>query len=270
MKYARHPEKFSNPDPILQHQWLDLKEVLCDNEFMVGYKIMIGQPVTLASVWNVMTTAHTDTSNIWSHIFGMVWLACVGFKSPFPVCLAAFAPSLCYFLSSVYHIFRNYSRRLFDICLCLDVMAIAIQISGFFVTGSYLFFRKTQPRLAENYVIGAFCLLLVTVIAIPFILKWKLYWLRTLVLACETVVCVPLVIHKYCLDGMDEVSVRYLILQGMCLAFGGAGIAVRSAHIPERFFPRTILQYIFHSHFWFHILTVCSSRWGVAAVAALE
>jgi predicted membrane channel-forming protein YqfA (hemolysin III family) len=270
MKYSRHPQKFDNPDPELQKQWLELKDVLCDNEFMIGYKIMIGQPVNMKTIWHVITTVHTDTSNIWSHLIAMILFTYLGLIYPFPVCIAAYAPALTFAISSVYHVIRNYSRRLYDILLCLDVSSIGIQICGFLVTGSYSFFWETRRRVAIAYLAVGLSAHALTILSMPFILRRKLYWVRTFVLSLETMVCLPIVVHKYWLDGIDDKFFGYVWWQFLCVLLAGMGILVRSAHVPERFFPRTIFQLIFHSHVLFHILTALSAYCGVIAVAVLQ
>jgi predicted membrane channel-forming protein YqfA (hemolysin III family) len=255
MKYGRHPQKFDNPEPNLQQQWLDLKEVLCDNEYMMGYKIMVGQPITPRTVLNILTTVHTDTTNIWTHIIGAIFLFHCGATSVFPVSIVAISAAVTCCLSAFYHTFRNYSRKLFDICLCLDVSSIGIQVFGSFFADVIILFGPSHPATARRFAIFGVVLCTVTLASIPFILRRKLYWVRTFVFTCESLLGVPVFAQKYLLDGLNEKMISAITWRALCLTIGAVAISVRSAHVPERFFPKTVFQYVFHSHCFFHILS---------------
>jgi adiponectin receptor len=268
MKYDRHPQKFDNPDPILQQEWLQLKEVLCDNEYMIGYKIMIGQPVNFTTVFNILTTLHTDTTNIWSHFIGAIVFFYIGFILPFPVPIVCFCSGTVCFLSSLYHIFRNYSRKLYDIFLCLDVSSIGIQLFGGYFVDLITLFGPSHPTIAWRFAIFGGILCVVTLASVPFILMRKLYWVRTFVLSCESVLCLPVFTQKYLVDGFDQRMGRVVGWRMLALMAAGMGMAVRSAHIPERFCPRTVFQSLFHSHCVFHLLALGSAAFSV--VSAIE
>ena len=255
MKYARHPQKFDNPDPELQRQWLDLKEVLCDNEYMMGYKIMIGQPVNLRTIWNVMTTIHTDTSNIWSHVaffLYFVWKAFLARDDSSTVMMYMLCGGT--FLGSVvYHILRNYSRRLFDICLFFDVSGIGIQVFMYLFTDSRAWFKDKRPDWYKMYQVLYTVLLIIFLTSMPVILRKKLYWLRTIELGCLVAIAIPPFCRKLYIDGWDDRTTEFLIKRALSVFFQFLGLVIRSAHYPERLFPRTIWQLVFHSHFWFHV-----------------
>jgi predicted membrane channel-forming protein YqfA (hemolysin III family) len=268
MKYGRHPQKFDNPDPALQQEWLNLKEVLCDNEYMIGYKIMVGQPVTPNTVFNILTTLHTDTTNIWTHLIGAIALSYTGLIFPFPVCIVSFSSSATCFLSAIYHTFRNYSRKLYDVCLCLDVSSIGIEIFGAFFTDLINLFGTSHPTIAWRFATAGAALCVATLAGIPFILRWKLYWLRTFVYACESALCIPVFAQKYLVDGFDERMSRVIGWRVLALVTAGMGVAVRSAHIPERFLPRTVFQSLFHSHCFFHLIALVSVTFSILSAQA--
>jgi adiponectin receptor len=265
--YGRHPQKFDNPDPELQKQWLELKEVLCDNEYMIGYKIMIGRPISFASVFDVLTTVHTDTSNIWSHLLGFLVCFYIGFGAPLPVAITALCSALTYAFSTTYHIFRNFSRAFYDICLFFDVSAIAVQVFGFLFSDLSVFF-PTRPEVAGVYYIVLTVLFVVSVGAFPFILKYKVYWVRTLLLLVDSTLFLPILLHKIYYDGFTDQILQFIPRRALCLVSAVSGIVIRSAHVPERFFPRTIWQTVFHSHFIFHMLSVIASLFGVWSAQA--
>lgn len=252
MKYARHPQKFDNPDPELQRQWLELKEVLCDNEYMIGYKIMVGQPVNLRTIWNVITTAHTDTTNIWSHIIFAVYFAIKAIGKDSSTALLYLLCGLTFLGSVVYHILRNYSRRLFDICLFFDVSGIGIQVFTYLFLDSRSWFKEKHPEVYRMYQIIYTILLLVFLTTMPVILRKKLYSLRTIELGLLVCSAIPPFCHKLYFDGWDEKTNEFAVLRVLSVFFQFMGLVIRSAHYPERLFPHTIWQYYFHSHLWFH------------------
>ncbi|OHS96045.1 hemolysin-III related family protein [Tritrichomonas foetus] len=265
LKYSNHPQKFDNPDPKLQKEWEDLKEVLCDNEYMMGYKIMVGQKINFSTVWNILTTKHTDTSNIYSHlIFGFFFTyRAFAFNSKFELILVNLLCALTFFMSAFYHTFRNYSRRWYDLCLTLDVSGIGIQIFAYLITDTINFFKDDHPDLMRNYLIFFCILFVVSLVSVPFILKYKLYFWRTFMFTIISMLCIPLIMHHIWLcNGIDEKLRRFLPLRAAIFFWQGVGLCFRSSHIPERFFPRTIFQYVFHSHFWFHIAGSVGSYFG--------
>jgi adiponectin receptor len=270
MKYSRHPEKFANPDPELQRQWLELKDVLCDNEHMVGYKIMVGQPVTIGTVWNILTTLHTDTTNIWSHLIGLAIFLIWGILTRFPVNVCAFCGAMTCLMSASYHTFRNYSRRLYDMCLIFDVLSINLQLWGFFIGDVAAYFLETRPGLFWGYM-GLMCAVCgPTIMAVPYLLRHKLYSIRTCLFTCEAALDFPLLLHRWLLDGADDRLRAHVRWKLGSLALAGLGLCFRSSHVPERFLPRTIFQRLFHSHFVFHILSVMSTCVVVRSIGILQ
>jgi predicted membrane channel-forming protein YqfA (hemolysin III family) len=268
MKYLSHPQKFDNPDPLLQQQWLDLKEVLCDNPHMIGYIIMIGQSINPRTVLHILTTIHTDTANIWTHIVGAIFFFSCASLSLFPISIIAVGAALTCCLSAIYHTLRNYSRKMYDICLCLDVSSIAIQIFATLLADVINLFGKDHVGIARLDTVLVVVMAVVTIAGVPIVLKRKLYWVRTFVFSCESVLCIPLFVQKYLIDGFDERWGRVIGWRVLCLATAGLGIAVRSAHVPERFFPRSVFQSLLHSHCIFHLLSIVSSYFSVLSAEA--
>ena len=261
-KYSKHPQKFNNPDPKLQKEWEELKEVLCDNEYMINYKIMIGQPINISTVWNILSTKHTDTTNIYSHLFFAIFflIRCFFVEKKF-IIVNSFC-FLTYFLSATYHTFRNYSRKLYDICLIFDVSGIAIQIFGFLIMDSICFFQDSRPDLMKNYLIFFCTLFIIVLIAIPIILHYKIYCLRTFLFTLISLLCFPQVYHYYHYNGLNDLLKQYLPYRTLVFIWQGIGLCFRSSHVPERFLPGTIFQYFWHSHFWFHIFATFGSYYG--------
>lgn len=263
MKYSKHPQKFNNPDPQLQKQWEDLKDVLCDNEYMMGYKIMIGRPINLKTIWEILSTVNTDTPNIWSHIFFgffFVWQAIGESKRLVFVNLLC---ALTYFMSAVYHTFRNYSRRLYDILLSLDVSSINIQIFSLMFSDIFAMFYDAEPELTKKIAIIYAIVFIVSTGAVPIILAKKLYWVRTCMFCMMCTITIPVVYWKLSITGFDDQMKKFLVLRSATFGTQIIGLCFRSGHIPERWFPRTIWQTVFHSHFWFHTIAGVGSMFGV-------
>jgi predicted membrane channel-forming protein YqfA (hemolysin III family) len=237
---------------------------------MMGYKIMVGQRVTVRTVLDILTTVHTDTTNIWSHIIGALGFFYWSLLSPFPVAVGCGFASLTCLASASYHTFRNYSRRHYDIFLVLDVSAIQLQMVCYVATDAYGFFAATDMRLVHFYATVA-CLLAAIIIAIvPFLLRRKLYWIRTCLFVCETFLwVVPLAGHKSAIDAAGKRIAPYIRSKIAAMFWGGLGLVVRSSHVPERFCPRTVFQYVFHSHFIFHVLMGIGSVSATWAIQAL-
>lgn len=262
LKYSKHPQKFESTDPKLQKEWEDLKEVLCDNEYMIRYKIMVGQPINFSTVWNILSTIHTDTSNIYSHLIAGVFFVYRSINKDFRFALVHLLCALTFFMSSFYHTFRNYSRKLYDIMLVLDVNGINIQIFAYLFTDTMNFFGNLRPDLMKNYLILFGFLLFISMISVPFILHYKIYWLRTFTFIVFSFLCLPLVYHCYLISGLTDQLRAFIPIRLAVFFWQGLGLIFRSSHIPERFFPHTIFQYIFHSHFWFHICGAIGSYFG--------
>lgn len=269
LKYSRHPQKFENPDPKLQKEWEDLKEVLCDNEYMMGYKIMVGQPISIPTIWNIITTVHTDTSNIYSHLlFGFFFL----FRAYGQINRLVFMNCMCaltFFMSAFYHTFRNYSRKMYNMCLCFDVSAIGIQIFTFNLVDIVTYFEESRPDLLKIYMMILASFFIITMVSMPFILHYKIYWLRTFLYIILATTCFPLAFHAYIVNGMTEKMKSMIYLRLMTFFFQGVGLCFRSSHIPERFAQGTIFQYVLHSHFWFHIFGSIGSYYGCLSSEAL-
>ena len=259
LKYSKHPQTFENPDPELQKQWEELKEVLCDNEHMKYYKIMIGQPINFQTVFNVMTSPSTDLTNIWSHLlFGIFFiLRSLKFKGRF--FWLNLITAYTYLMSACYHIFRNYSRLLYDIFLSFDVSSIAIQIFSYNIVDSISFFNKKRNDLKKKYLIGFITSTIITLISIPVILYYKFYTFRTILLSSVATVGYILIYHGYLINGFNDSVKNLLRNRIISYALQGVGIFFRASHVPERFLPDTVFQEFFHSHFWFHIAAAIGS-----------
>ena len=259
LKYSNHPQTFESSDPNLQEQWESLKEVLCDNEHMKYYKIMIGQPINFATVFNVMTTPSTDLSNIWSHLLFFFFFIKRAFRFSdrffWLNCVTAYT----YLMSACYHIFRNYNRRLYDIFLCCDVSSIAIQIYAYNIVDSISFFSKKKKNLKIMYIAGLLISELFILLSIPIILRYKLYTFRTVLFSLVATFGFLLIYHGYRVNGYSESFKKLIINRVISYALQGLGIFFRGSHIPERFFQDTVFQEFFHSHFFFHIAAAIGS-----------
>lgn len=270
LKYRNHPQKFDNPDPELQKQWEDLKEVLCDNEYMIRYKIMVGQPINFSTVCNILTTVHTDTSNIYSHLIAGIFFIIRSIGLEFRFALVNLLCALTFFMSVFYHTFRNYSRKLYDITLVLDVDGINIQIFAYLFTDTVSFFGDSQSEIMKKYLFFYSLLFVISIIAVPFILHYKIYWLRTFIFIIISFLCLPQIYHNYLINGCTDKLRHFISLRLIVFFWQGLGLIFRSSHIPERFLPHTIFQYIFHSHFWFHACGAIGSYFGCLSCQAYE
>jgi predicted membrane channel-forming protein YqfA (hemolysin III family) len=208
--------------------------------------------------------------NIWSHVIGGILLLYWGFLSSFPVSLVFFTAALTCFLSATYHTLRNYSRRMYDICLTLDVASIGIQIFGAYFADLFPLFWESRPTAGWFFLISGILLCTGTIVSMPFLLRRKLYWIRTFIYSIESVLCIPVFTTKWLLDGFEENMVRVIQWRAACIAAAGLGIAVRSAHLPERFCQGTVFQSLLHSHFFFHLLSLASSYFSILSAKAFD
>lgn len=269
MKYSRHPQKFDCKDPELQRQWEDLKEVLCDNEHMKYYKIMVGQKINLKTIFNVWTTPSNDLSNIWSHfLFGIFFIVrAFNFEGRFFWLNAITAYT--YFMSSMYHTFRTYSRKLYNIFLVFDVLGIAIQISTYNIVDTISLMGTKRPDLEKLYLIVYISILVLNFISIPIILHYKKYTVRTILFCVVATSGFVLMYNGYLVNGVSEEFKALFYNRLITFAYQGVGIFFRGSHIPERWLPNTIWQEYFHSHFWFHIVASIGSIYACRSSEAL-
>ena len=260
-KYSKHPQKFDNPDPELQRQWEDLKEVLCDNEHMKYYKIMIGRNVNISSILEVMTTGSTDLTNIWSHLLFGIYFLFASFHRRGRFFWLFIITSYTYFMSACYHIFRNYSRTLYDIFLCFDVSSIGIQIFSYNIVDTISFFSKRRPDLKKIYLTIFISFLIITTASIPIILHYKFYTFRTVLFSFVATIGFGLIYHGYKVQLTQGQSTLLSMIYYRIISYllQGVGIFFRGSHIPERYLPDTVFQEYFHSHFWFHIAAAIGS-----------
>jgi len=268
-KYCLHPQKFHNPDATLQKEWENLKEVLCDNEYMKNYKIMVGQKIGIKSMANVWTSIHADTSNIYSHFFFALLFFWVAFKKEGSIFWLYLAAGSTFIISAIYHTIRNYSRKIYDIALNLDVSSIGIQVFMFNFVDCINLFKDTRPDITRNYLIGFGALFTICLSSIPIILKHKLYALRTTVFCLMASLGFPLIIHGSFYYADSSKLHKMIFLRVFVFLFCGIGLGFRSSHIPERFHPDTIFQSFFHSHFIFHVLVSIGSFCGCLSSEAL-
>ncbi|EAX94520.1 hemolysin-III related family protein [Trichomonas vaginalis G3] len=268
-KYRYHPEKFDSKDPVLQEQWEDLKDVLCDNEYMTKYKIMIGKPINLKTIIEIWTSKSTDLSNIWSHFLAGVFFIIRGWSFDGRLFTLHLLAAYTYIMSAMYHTFRNYNRKMYDIMLNFDVSGIAIQIFSYDFVDTIAFFHGKRDDLMYIYC-AVFAILSVIVIgAVPIILSRKLYTLRTVLFSLCAFTCFPLFAHGIKIYGWNEKSQNMLILRIATIALEGVGIFFRASKVPERFTQGNIFQWCLHSHFWFHIAGAIGSYVGCLSAEAM-
>jgi hypothetical protein len=107
-----------------------------------------------------------------------------------------------------------------------------------------------------------------TIASVPFLLRHKLYWIRPFVYSVESVLCIPVFATKWLLDGFEDGMVRVIEWRATCITTSGLGIAVRSAHVPERFCQGTVFQSVLHTHFLFHRLSLGGSYFSILSAEA--
>ena len=259
LKYGRHPQKFDSKDPELQKQWEELKEVLCDNEHMKYYKILIGQPINIKTIFSVWFTPNTDVTNVWSHFFFAVLFIVRSFTKEGRFFWLNLVTAYTFLMSGLYHTFRNYSRRLYDIFLCFDVSSIGIQIFSYNIVDTISFFSGKRDDLERMYLIFFITFDIITIISIPFILKYKLYTFRTILFSFVATIGFGLIYHGFTIN--NNTTILYDMLKNRVISYAlqGVGIFFRASHIPERWLPDTVFQEFFHSHFWFHVTAATGS-----------
>lgn len=259
-KYANHPQKFETTNPDDEKEWKKLKEVLCDNEYMTHYKIMVGKPVNIKTIFDVLTTLHTDTTNIYSHLIAAIVFFWRSYRSK--RCIVNCLCGITFLISAIYHTLRNFSRRLYDITLIMDVNGIAIQIFAYLFNDAFVLFNDFRKDLMYIYFLVYTVIFLIFIISIPFILKNKIYWLRTFLCTVISFLCFQIMYHAYSLFGCDESLIRIVKLRVITFICQGIGLCFRSSHFPERISKIPLFSYIFHSHFFFHIVASIGSYYG--------
>jgi len=163
---------------------------------------------------------------------------------------------ICFSASSAYHTYRSHSISMYKIFLLFDVGSIAIQIGGSVLLIAY-FEMSCDSSLRHKWISGLLGLFLIIVVTVPYLIRHRLYNIRTFLLTVFALSGLAAHFHRLALKGLvysptDSFIFRHLIVTYAC---PGIGLVIRRTKIPELFFPGKF-DIWFSSHQIFHTLTL--------------
>jgi len=236
-----------------------------DNPFLLsGYRAMPSNSISAS--FKSMFELHNETLNIWTHAIACVVFIYWMWDNYWQMLTAGqplmdrivfltylFCVSTCFFISTFYHTFRNYSVNAYANWLISDINGVGLYVLGCDLLVCYFRFA-CNPALRWSYMGLAVTLYLSMAIAMPFIVHRKLFNLRTILFGILTLVGLVAHIHADILQGVDLPETRRrndaLFWVPICVI---GSMIIRNAKFPERFFPRKF-DIFFASHQWFHVL----------------
>ena len=145
----------------------DLPEWAKDNEY-----ILSGWRPETKSYWQCLKSlsyVHNETGNIFTHFFAALWMILLGSwwsiyakgqynenSSDDGIIFFLFflGGTICFLLSTSYHLFRNHSQVTHSVCLKLDFLGILVVTAGCFPPGLWYTFpcasrQSCSPRSAK-------------------------------------------------------------------------------------------------------------------------
>ncbi|KAL7076309.1 hypothetical protein ACQ4LE_004212 [Meloidogyne hapla] len=243
---------------------------LQDNEFLhSGHRPQLG---TFSSCFKSIFSLHTETGNIWTHIYG-----CVAFTGAFvwllsrptnviswpdKLIFSAFfvGAILCMGLSFSFHTVQCHSENVGRLFSKLDYSGISLLIIGSFVP--WIYYAFYCRAFAMSFYIGMIVVLGIAAVVVSLWDKFaqpKFRPLRGGVFLAMGLSSVVPALHLALTDGFkwmfDYASFHWLLLMG-CLYILGA--AVYMARFPERCCPGKC-DIICHSHQLFHIFVILAA-----------
>jgi adiponectin receptor len=218
---------------------------------------------------------HNDTMNIWTHLAGAAWSICAIYDVLFSsttyngvfydkavFCTFLFFTFMCFLASAAYHVYRSHSVAMYKLFLVFDVGSIAIQIYGSVQLIAY-FEMSCHSSLRIKWMLGLAGLFVVSVGSVPYLLRHRLYNIRTLLLTIFALSGFVSHFHRLYLNGMHYTAKDWFIFKHLIMTyvFPGLGLVLRRTKIPELFFPGKFDIWL-SSHQIFHVLVIMGP-WSV-------
>lgn len=254
---------------------------LRDNEFLVSHHRPPMHSIT--SCMKTIFRMHTQTWNIWTHLFGFILFAVLTVSvfvfrdsithlfeetvtiSDLPLqeqailFLFFLGAMICLFCSTAYHTLANHSEKMYVLFSRLDYSGIALLITGSNIPAyHFCFYCRPFPRILHITVISLLC-----TACIVFSL-WKTFnkptyrLLRFIIFISfgfyGAVPCLQIFYEK----GVIEPYWTFLLGLGLMAALYTGGAILYVARIPERFCPGLFDVYA-HSHQLFHICVILAA-----------
>lgn len=255
LEYLSYREllNYDNAPPHLQH-----------NPYIrEGYRKFL--PTNLC--WESIFWWTNETMNIWTHLFGFFLIlgltlndliiinihATMLDKIVAAVLLSCFL--VCMALSALYHTFSCQSEQSFNTFLMYDLFGIALSLLAIYTSGIYYAFW-CHYELKSFYMVSVTVIFIVAMVLqipslnVPYIVKmlvfigWAVYGV------------VPTLHWTFVMGGFDNPVVQMFFPRviGMYL-ISGTAFVIYALKIPERWYPGRV-DYIGHSHQWWHILVL--------------
>ncbi|KAI9014597.1 hemolysin-III related-domain-containing protein [Phycomyces nitens] len=218
-----------------------------ENEYVhSGYRFYQSSRACLRSIFMI----HNETMNIWSHLLGFIFFACLsiyGFHSHFPgasfndrtifmtFCLSALK---CLFCSSIYHTFICHSRHTVkSFTATLDYMGIAFLITAsVLVTEYYGFYCK--PSIQARYMVFTSIVGSIGIFT-PFLKCWDTREYRPLRIAVFLSMAISSsvpVFHLFLMNGFGP-TWSFLKLAAVSVAMYIFGVFIYVNRFPEKMYP---------------------------------
>ena len=250
---AKAPNYLTDPEPFILH----------------GFRPRLTFLGCLRSLFKL----HNETLNIWTHIFGSLYMAILtkrrwessatahtGLRRVPPL-LVGTAGSILFAASATAHCFCCHGRHTCKCCFAVDKSMIAYFLLGCAASSSIVFFRRPTQRLTRNlFITAAFCSSTFGALQISGLLGQETSKLfKVLVLASQAVTgLIPPILE---LTTTQRVDVQQLIVQRASLASGLAlvGSSLYTTFYPEKAYPG-VFDLFLNSHTLMHIFVVGSAH----------
>ncbi|KAK0668459.1 mPR-like GPCR protein [Cercophora samala] len=250
----------------------EVPEWYTDSFILAGYR-----PVTnsVKFCFHSLVYLHNETVNIYSHLLPAI--ACIilaslvewYFKVSFPkasqtdrlifkVYLATSV--ICFTISSLYHTLLCHSRSCHDLWVCIDYLAILVQILGSIASGIYLGFY-CEPKLQTLYwsIIAAVSLATAVITVHPRLQTPRYRLLRTMSFVATGLSAFAPIIHAASIFPYPQLDkqagLRYYYAEGLIVLLG---VVFYITRFPESWKPG-VFDIWGASHQIFHILIVTSA-----------
>ena len=244
-------------------QYNDLPEWYQDNNLITeGYR---APNPNYNELINSIFSLHNETANIWSHIAGVVLFIVLaiyyGTSDLMPIyrlliigycVLVIFAFSL----SIVYHTCNCHSQEINYKCITLDYLGIIFLIFGKSCLLIYvIFYQNINMRIIYCAISGLLLLVLYISTQQPDFYSSNSRPYRVLLYGMNCLYILIPLIH----GGIESCDKKYIIILTSFLIMVGfylIGIIFYVKRFPENICQNKIINYIGHSHNWWHLFTI--------------
>ncbi|KAL0073055.1 hemolysin-III related-domain-containing protein [Phycomyces blakesleeanus] len=241
-------------------QWRNNEHIL------TGYRFLN----STAECWHSLLYVHNETGNIYTHLFGLVFLAMVGtyhllyspVLSDIPLSDKVFfgvffvAACKCLLCSTVWHTLSGISDlQTYRKVACLDYVGISVLICASIILCEYYGFYNHD--IWRNTYITATGSMAILGVAMPF-MSWfdhsERRWLRTMFFVVMASSAVVPIIHLCIANGLQETA-NFLSPFSKSISSYIIGVIVYSNQLPERIWPGKF-DHFGHSHQLWHLFVM--------------